>query len=293
MTFTKSQLALVLACIALVALLYIFGQRRSLDSPVSDQMTSGMVMPKMNDDKELLKTQIDISALSERLKAKINPTTADSITYWEQQFQQSEDTAKQIQTLKQIARLWEKEGYLELGANYYRQIARSDSTQSNWKEAADKLADAFQLAGDSTMRLFLIENAIDAYQKTLKFDTSQLEIKVNIANCYFDAYSDNPQMVMAGVMLLRGVTNVDSTHIPANLSLGRMSIVSGQFDKAVLRFQTIIRKDPSNAEAYYYLGESYAALGQKEKAKEAFENCKKLIKNPNFAAELDKYIQQL
>lgn len=294
MTFTKSQLILITVCIALVALLYIFGQRKSLESPTSGEMpTGGMPMASNPDAATLLKTQIDMTALAERLKAKIKTGAADSIAYWENKFKESADSESRTHALRQIARIWENEGYLELGANYHRQIARTDSTRTNWLEAANKLADAFQLAGDSTMKLFLIENAIDSYQKTLQFDTTQLDVKVNIANCYFDAYSNNPQMVMTGVMLLRSVTAIDSTYVPANISLGRMSIVSGQFDKAILRFQTVIRRDPGNAEAYYYLGEAYAAMGQKEKAKEAFENCKKLIKNPNFAAELDKYIQQL
>lgn len=241
-----------------------------------------------------LKTQLDMPALATKLKDKITQNAADSITYWENQMQtQAGNNPTKTKALQQIAQLWEKEGYFEMSAYFRRQLARTDSTQNNWLAAANALADAFQLAADSTMRMFLIENAIDAYQKTLQFDTTQLNVKVNIANCYFDAYANNPQMVMNGVMMLRGVTAIDSTFAPAQLSLGRMAIVSGQYDKAVARLQTVIRKDPNNAEAFYYLGEAYAALGQKEKAKEAFENCKKLVKNPNFAAELDLYIQRL
>ena len=93
--------------------------------------------------------------------------------------------------------------------------------------------------------------------------------------------------------MLRDVTAVDSINVPANFMLGRMAIVSGQFDKAIQRFERVVRQEPTNAEAYYLLADSYLAVGQKEKAIEALKNCKKLIKNPTFATEIDKYINKI
>ncbi|OWY24683.1 tetratricopeptide repeat protein, partial [Sphingobacteriales bacterium UPWRP_1] len=276
MTFHKGQTTLVIICTALVLALYFLGQRTT-NTPATDNPMSaaGMSASVADSLPTAGKTQLNMAQLAQNMKTKISKAGADSITYWETKAQNSPDAAAKTRALKEIARLWEKERYIELGAYYYRLIAQTDSTQNNWLEAANRQADAFQIAADSTMRVYLIENAIDAYEKTLRFDTSQTEVKVNLANCYFDGYPNMPPMVMKGVMMLREVTAKDSTHVGANLSLGRMSVMSGQFDKAINRFQTVLRKDATNAEAYYYLGEAYAAMGQKEKAREAFENCKK------------------
>lgn len=294
MTFHKGQTALVVFCITLVLTLYFWGKRTG-NAPATDNSMPAAGMPAAMADSlpQAAKTQLNIAQLAQNMKAKLSKTGADSIAYWEKQVQTSPDAIAKARALKEIARLWEKERYVELSAYYYHLMAQADSTRNNWLEAANRQADAFQIAADSTMRMYLIENAIDAYEKTLRFDTSQTEVKVNLANCYFDGYPNMPPMVMKGVMMLREVTAKDSTNVGANLSLGRMSIMSGQFDKAVNRFQTVLRKDAANAEAYYYLGEAYAAMGQKEKAREAFENCKKLVKNPTFATQLDEYIKKL
>lgn len=293
MNFNKGQITLIVAAFALILALYFLGQRKSNTSAESAMPENMPMTATLGNEVAIGKTELNIDQLADNIKSKIDKKSADSITYWQKQADNSANVAAKTKALKKIAEIWDKEKYIEISAHYYQQLAKADSTRDNWLTAGSKLADAFSISGDSTMRMYLIENAIDAYQKTLKFDTSQIEVKVNLANCYFEGYQNVPQMVMKGVMMLREVTAVDSANVQANLSLGRMSVVSGQFDKALLRFQTVIRADSTNAEAYYYLGEAYAAIGQKEKAREAFEKCKSLIKNPTFANQLDEYIKQL
>jgi hypothetical protein len=43
----------------------------------------------------------------------------------------------------------------------------------------------------------------------------------------------------------------------------------------------------------YFLAEAYKGLGQKEKAVKWFEQCKKLVNNPDFSAEIDRYMQSM
>ena len=82
---------------------------------------------------------------------------------------------------------------------------------------------------------------------------------------------------MKGIMLLREVVSKDSTHINAQLNLGLFAVQSGQYDKAIERFERILQMKPEFTEAYLYLGQTYASMGKKDKAIEALEKFKKLI----------------
>ena len=75
--------------------------------------------------------------------------------------------------------------------------------------------------------------------------------------------------------------------------LGKLAIQSGQFDKAERRLAMVVSRQPDNTEAMYFLAEAYKGLGQKEKAVEWFEQCKKLVNNPDFSAEIDRYMQSM
>lgn len=51
----------------------------------------------------------------------------------------------------------------------------------------------------------------------------------------------------------------------AQVVLGVGGLVSGQFDKALERFQKVVNKEPGNLEAIAYLADTYAAKGTRQK----------------------------
>ena len=66
---------------------------------------------------------------------------------------------------------------------------------------------------------------------------------------------------MQGLQLLLGIIRERPDDIPANLMLGRLAIQSGQFDKAVGRFETVLKQEANNTEAMYFLAEAYKGKG--------------------------------
>jgi lipopolysaccharide biosynthesis regulator YciM len=75
--------------------------------------------------------------------------------------------------------------------------------------------------------------------------------------------------------------------------LGRMSLQSGQNEKAVKRFETVLAKDPNNSEAMFFLAQAYETMGNKPKAIELLTQCKKLVDKPDFSKEIDEKIKAL
>jgi tetratricopeptide (TPR) repeat protein len=77
-----------------------------------------------------------------------------------------------------------------------------------------------------------------------------------------------------------------------NLTLGRLAVVSGQYDKAIARLEKLVKLYPDNAEGFLHLGEAYRAVGKKEEAIKAFEKCKSLLNNTEAKNQLNNIINQ-
>ena len=76
------------------------------------------------------------------------------------------------------------------------------------------------------------------------------------------------------------------------MALGTFAIKSGQFDKAITRFNSIIAMKPS-PDAYFYLATAYENLGKNEEAVNAYLNSKKLAANPTLSTFIDKKVAEL
>lgn len=107
------------------------------------------------------------------------------------------------------------------------------------------------------------------------------------------AYIQGTSEPMTGVQMALGIAREKPDHVPANMLLGRMSIQSGQFEKAIKRFETVLAKEPENKEALYFLAQAYEGTGNKTKAIELLEKCKMVVNNPDFSKEIDQHIKSL
>lgn len=237
---------------------------------------------------------IDMTKLIENIKKKLSNNQRAQM---EQAEKKAQDTTANITTrtkaLEALATEWDQARYPEVSAYYYQRIAQNDSSAQRWLQAADRLSIAFKIADDTSMQQYMLDQAVKAYQKTIAIDSTQTEARIGLASLYIDGYADQTNMVMQGVFMLRDVVAKDSTNINANLVLARAAITSGQYDKAIDRLQRLIKQYPDNSEAYYYLGEAYSAVGEKENAINALKECKKRTKNPTFVRELDNIINKL
>ena len=68
---------------------------------------------------------------------------------------------------------------------------------------------------------------------------------------------------------------------------------SGQFDKAILRFQKVVNAQPDNAEAVAYLADAYAGKGNKAEAIKWYTVSKRLINDSHYTEEVDARIKTL
>ena len=157
-------------------------------------------------------------------------------------------------------------------------------------KAGDAYYEAFTYAVEADKSAALAESARDYYSKAMEMEGEGelLDIKAKVAMTYIA--SSTP---MQGIAMLREILEEDPEHEGAIYNLGILSIQSGQYDKAVERFEKLVALYPENLQAQFYLGLSYFEAGKEDKAKAQFEKVKTLDKDPEVQAAVDGYLEEI
>ena len=237
--------------------------------------------------KEQAVVALSLEQVSESAKQTINASLAAEITSLETALNNADKPSK-LALYKQLAQKWDDVNVATPSAFYKELVAQTESSYENWVLAGDQLTTAYQTTQDSTSQPTLVQKAITAYQTALKLNPASLNAKTGLGTAYVSG-TPNP---MQGITLLLEVVKQDPKNIKANTNLGLFAMRSGQFDKAVTRFKTVIEQKP-DPEAWFYLATSYENLGQNKDAILAFEKSKELAANPGLSNFVDQKIKAL
>ncbi|MBK7147680.1 MAG: tetratricopeptide repeat protein [Bacteroidetes bacterium] len=177
-----------------------------------------------------------------------------------------------------------------LAVAYYAVKQAEASNQPNdLAQAGDYNAMLLQTAPDAKAQQYLMDNMVYCYKKSYELDSNNTDNKIR----YASSIIQQGGAPMRGVSMLLDIVRKDSTNLDAQMMLGRFAIVSGQFEKALARFDKILYLSPQNQEALLLAAQAYEGKGDTPKAIEMLERCKKTVKDPNAQREIDNYIKQL
>ena len=201
----------------------------------------------------------------------------------------SADTAALKKLYLQKSEFWKNLNNPALGSYYFYQFATIESSKTAMENAGDVLVSAYKSTEDSVILNNLITFALRSYEAAVQKDGNDVELKIKLA----DAYVQGSQEPMKGIGILRKLEDSLPGNVPVLLALGRLSIQSGQFDKAKERLQKILQLEPQNTEALYFLAITEAQLGHDDEAIRLFEMCKLLVNNKDFNKEIDEIVKNL
>jgi tetratricopeptide (TPR) repeat protein len=230
---------------------------------------------------------VTVATVSEVAKAAVGPGLAVKINNLEAELVKAQGNDK-LTLQKQLAASWDDVNQPAPAAFYYQEVARKDNKLESWLSAGNRFNEAYKLTQDTTAQPVFTLNAVEAFQNALKLNPNSLDAKTGLGT----AYVNGGATPMQGITLLLEVVKQDPDNRQANLNLGLFSMKSGQFEKAVQRFTTVVKQKPE-FEPYFYLGESYKQLGRKNEAIAAYQKCKELMPDPVFGQRIDEYIKEL
>lgn len=231
--------------------------------------------------------QVTLENVSETAKMSINANLAAEIESLENALRNA-DESERLTISGQLAQKWDDVNQPAPAAFYSEIIAKAKPDYANWLKAGDRFTAAYQSTQDTIVQAGLVQKAISAYQEATKLNPEGLDAKTGLGIAYVSG-TPNP---MQGIQLLLEVVKLDPKNIKANTNLGLFSMRSGQFDKAVERFKTVIEQQ-ADPEAWFYLASSYENLGQNEEAILAYQKAKELAADPGLTKFVDQKVQAL
>lgn len=233
--------------------------------------------------------QVSVEAVSASAKAAIGPNLSGKIATLEDQLSKAPAGDAKFKLEKQLAKQWDDVNQPGPAAFYYLDLARHDNDFDSWLNAGNRFNDAYKFTQDTNVQPAYIANAVEAFEHANKLKPNNLDAKTGLGVAYVNGGAPSP---MQGIGLLLDVVKQDPNNRSANINLGQFAMKSGQYDKAVQRFKTVIAQKPE-VEAYFYLAESYKQLGMKKEAIAAYKQCKEMMPDPAFGERIDQFIKEL
>jgi tetratricopeptide (TPR) repeat protein len=234
-----------------------------------------------------VESTVTLESVSATAKQALDPNLVQQINGLEAALK-SAPADQKLEMQKHLANKWGEVNQPTPGAFYYEAIAETENTYPDWLKTGDLFTNAYQSTEDTLAQAGLVQKAINAYNKALALKPGSLDAQTGLGIAYVSGTSDP----MQGIQLLLAVVKQDPQNLKANMNLGLFSMKSGQYDKAIGRFKTVVAQKP-DAEAWFYLGSSYESLGNKSDAITAYEKSKELAGDPGLTKFVDDKVLEL
>jgi len=281
LTIRSKQIILISAVVLLVAFLFtrdikglVKAKQETTAAPAAGPMQAEAA-------------EINIDQVSTVGKNLVGSAVAKDISTLENEFKTA-DGNKKVTLAASLAKKWDAVDQPVPSALYLEIVAQQQKTMDSWLAAGEKLMKAFDNSRDSTLLQPLLQKANASYSAAVALDSTNLEAKTGLGVTIVNGMG----MPMQGIAMLMDVVKKDPKNLKANMSLGIFAIKSGQFDKAIARFNDIIAIKPS-PDAYFYLATSYESLGKNKEAIDAYLQSKKLAGNLTLSKFIDRKVAEL
>ena len=203
---------------------------------------------------------------------------------------------QKLKLYHQLAHFWADTAQLfEPYAWYEAEAARLENSEKSLTFAGHLFLENLRSENEPGMRSWKTLQAKDLFERSLKINPNNDSSTVGLGACYI--FGDISATPMEGILKVRAVADRDSTNIFAQEVLGQGSMMSGQYDKAIPRFEAVYRLSKNNndtkLEASLMLAEAFEKKSEIASAISWYEKSLLLIRNEDVKKEVQKRIDEL
>ncbi len=273
MKLNKTQIAVVSGALLLIVLLLLANTKllpKKEEAPTSEHQHSGSI-----EFTKMVQGSIDGLGASEK----------KAIQKLEEAIKSSTD--KKL-AFENMINMWDSLRNPSVAAYYMELASEASPTESNWMEAANRYYAATRFV-DQANRPLLFNKAIDCFGHVLELNPKNIDAQINLASCYVEGSPDP----MKGIGMLKEIEKTDSNNVNLQLNFAFFSERSGQWDKAIARFEKVLKIQPDFIEAYLHLADAYIQKGDKPKAIESLKKYLALVDDVTVKTEVQDYINKL
>jgi tetratricopeptide (TPR) repeat protein len=268
MSVKTKRFILVIGACTLFVLLY-FAPKIADQQPNKPGLDSDLKTASINSNLEVF-LNVTLKGLSENQKLLFN----------------------QLQTNKKYDSLilfWDQLKRPDLSAHFSELKAKTNSNFDNWLSAGKRYYNACQFTQDQSELPVLFQCALRCFNNALQKNPTSNDAKIMKGSCLVEG-AGNP---MDGIAILKEIEKTDSNNVQLQLTFAFFSIKSGQLDKAIQRFNKVLKADSTYIEAYLHLADVYEQLNKPEETINMLNKYLVRTNDETSKAEINKYIQQL
>jgi len=276
----KPQLILILSGLLLFSVLYFFTPRFTAKEANA---------PSQSAENQVVTTE----SILNTAKLALSESQKISLLSIENQLIKAKNAQDSLKSYKALTKFWADSAQKLAPYLYFSySAALLENSEKSLTFAAQLLVDNL-LTPDAPPALlpWIAGNAKVLLEKALVINPKNDSAKINLGACYlFGNLSDNP---MQGITKIKEVVDKDSTNAYGQFILALGGKKSGQYDKAIERFLTVINIQPNQIEAMIHLAECYELTDQKASAIEWYTKVRNSVNIPEAKEAISKRIKEL
>lgn len=191
---------------------------------------------------------------------------------------------------------WQRQDEPAVAAALALQRVNAGNTLIYHQTTADLLMEAVRAGRqgkakgvNDNLLFFFTEQSEALYQGLLDADSSNLDARVGLSGVFIDGKGQ----IMPGVQQLLEVLRMDSLYLPANLRLGRLSMINGEYGNVIKRMNKVLQVDSTMGEAYVTLASAYQALGDSTTARSYLEQSLPHLQSEALRQEVQTRLNEL
>lgn len=271
---TRNQILVISGAIVIGAVVFILPRegfrKKETTSPDNSVNADGQFLTQL----EAVKKSSDAKVLVK-------------IEFFENRLEKANGAGKLV-WFDSLSSVWDSQMRPGIAAEYVYQKAELSNNMTDWLTAGKRYLGLARFFEGEDKTAFS-QRAIVCLVKANELDPKSNDVKTQLGI----AYVSGSQEPMKGIVLLREAVSADSTNIEAQLNLGFFSMQSGQYDKAVSRFEKVLAINPDLQEVRIYLSDALESQGEKKKALQILQVLKNNSKDTLLLREAETRIQRI
>ncbi|MBI3138129.1 MAG: tetratricopeptide repeat protein [Sphingobacteriales bacterium] len=225
-------------------------------------------------------------------KKELKPAQLTWLNTLENSITRGDVKNQQLAVYHQLSHFWKDTARIfEPYAWYEAEAARLENSEKSLTFAARLFLDELQTDDFMKRRLWKALQAKDLFERSLKINPENDSAKVGLGACYlFGNISSTP---MEGIQKIMEVVQKDSNNVFAQLTLAKGALLSGQFDKAIVRLEKVIQLQPGNMEGYLLMADLYERKQDYKNAVSWYRKSLPVIQQPEIRDAVSQRIEDL
>jgi tetratricopeptide (TPR) repeat protein len=215
--------------------------------------------------------EYDITTYQAEAKKSLKAEDIRYLETLEAQLQHAGQDSVKLNLLKQLSGHWYTLNNPVMAGLYAREVAEKENTGLSWSIAGTTFASGLQQDLEEKQKLFLRDQALDAFEKAISLEPEEVDHRVNQALCYVEMPAAGEPM--KGIQMLAGLTTSYPQSPGPPYQLARLAVRTGQYDKAKTRIEKAMELAPEDQKIACLAVDIYTALNKQEEAGKLADRC--------------------